>query len=92
MQKWGFLGDRGIHIYAVVGRPSNLVFDEKITILPVDHHNGHKVGPIIFILGPTIAKYKDIGKKIYGLVIIPPPRPWTFIILALQVANVDVFF
>ena len=42
-------------------------FDEKITILPVDHHGGHKVGPIAFILGGNIAKYKDMpGKKIGG--------------------------
>jgi hypothetical protein len=24
--------------------------DEKMTILPVDHHSGHKVGPIVFKL------------------------------------------
>jgi hypothetical protein len=23
-----------------------LIFDEKMTILPVDHHGGHKVGTI----------------------------------------------
>ena len=37
-----------------------LIFDEKMTILPVDHHVGHKIGPIVFILGMNIAKYKDI--------------------------------
>ena len=37
-----------------------LIFDEKITILPVDHHGGHKVGPIVFILGENIAKCKDM--------------------------------
>ena len=37
-----------------------LIFDEKMTILPVDHHVGHKTGPIVFILGMNIAKYKDI--------------------------------
>jgi hypothetical protein len=37
-----------------------LTFDEKITILPVDHHSGHKVGPIVFILGKNIAKYTDM--------------------------------
>jgi hypothetical protein len=34
-------------------------FDEKMTILPVDHH-GHKVGPTVFILGENIAKCKDM--------------------------------
>ena len=29
-------------------------------ILPVDHHDGHKIGPIVFILGLNIAKYKDM--------------------------------
>jgi hypothetical protein len=29
-------------------------------ILPVDHHGGHKVGPIVFILGMNIAKCKDM--------------------------------
>ncbi len=39
-----------------------------MTILPVDHNLpvdfGHKVGPIVFILGNNIAKYQDmpIGK------------------------------
>jgi hypothetical protein len=37
-----------------------LIFDEKITLLPVDHHSGHKVGPIVFILGKNIAKCKDM--------------------------------
>ena len=37
-----------------------LIFDDKMTILPVDHHNGHKVGPIDFILGKNIAKCKDM--------------------------------
>jgi hypothetical protein len=37
-----------------------LIFDEKMTILPVDHHGGHKVGPIVFILGENIAKCKDM--------------------------------
>jgi hypothetical protein len=37
-----------------------LIFDEKMTILHVDHHGGHKVGPIVFILGENIAKYKDM--------------------------------
>ena len=32
-----------------------LIFDEKMTILPVDHH-----GPIVFILGMNIAKYQDM--------------------------------
>ncbi len=31
-----------------------LIFDEKITILPVDHHSGHKVGSILFILGKNM--------------------------------------
>ena len=30
------------------------------TILPVDDHGDHKVGPIVFILGKNIAKYKDM--------------------------------
>jgi hypothetical protein len=38
-----------------------LIFDEKMTILPVDHHGGHKVGPIVFILGENIAKCKDMS-------------------------------
>jgi hypothetical protein len=29
-------------------------------ILPVDHHGGHKVGHIVFILGENIAKCKDM--------------------------------
>ena len=33
-----------------------LIFDQKMTILPV----GHKIGPIVFILGTNIAKYKDM--------------------------------
>jgi hypothetical protein len=37
-----------------------LIFDEKMTILPVDHHVGHKIGPIVVILGMNIAKYKDM--------------------------------
>jgi hypothetical protein len=37
-----------------------LIFDEKMTILPVDHHSGHKVGPNVFILGKNIAKCKDM--------------------------------
>ena len=40
--------------------PKGLIFDEKIIILPVDHHSGHKVGPIVFILGQNIAKCKDM--------------------------------
>ena len=36
-----------------------LIFDEKMTILAVDHHGDHKVGPIVFILGKNIAKYKE---------------------------------
>jgi hypothetical protein len=39
-----------------------------MTILPVDHHSGHKVGPIVFILGKNIAKCKDIGNSKW------PPR------------------
>jgi hypothetical protein len=31
-----------------------------MTILPVDHHGAHKVGPIVFILGENIAKCKDM--------------------------------
>jgi hypothetical protein len=38
-------------------------FDEKMTILPVDHHSDHKVGPIVFILGKNIAKCKDMPYK-----------------------------
>jgi hypothetical protein len=43
-----------------------LFFHEKMTILSVDHHGGHKVGPIVFILGKNIAKCKNMqyGKKI----------------------------
>jgi hypothetical protein len=39
--------------------PPGAHFDENITILPVDHHGGHKVGPVVFILGKNIAKCKD---------------------------------
>jgi len=28
-----------------------------ITILPVDYHGDHKIGPIVFILSKNIAKY-----------------------------------
>ena len=37
-----------------------LIFDEKMTILPVGYHVGHKIGPIVFILGMNIAKYQDM--------------------------------
>jgi hypothetical protein len=37
-----------------------LIFDDKMTILPVNHHGDHKVGAIVFILGENIAKYKDM--------------------------------
>jgi hypothetical protein len=37
-----------------------LIFDEKNKILLVDHHDDHDVGPIVFILGEHIAKYKDM--------------------------------
>ena len=37
-----------------------LIFDEKITIFPVDHHVGHKIGPIVFILEMNIARYEDM--------------------------------
>ncbi len=42
-----------------------LIFDEKMTFLPVDHHGGHKVGPTVFILGKNISKCKDMpyGKR-----------------------------
>ncbi len=40
-----------------------LIFDEKMTVLPVDHHTDHKVGPIVFILGKNIAEYKDISHR-----------------------------
>ena len=36
---------------------------KKITILPVDHHSGHNVGPIVFILGKNIAKCKDMPNE-----------------------------
>ncbi len=45
------------------------IFIEKVTILTVDHNLpvdfGHKVGPIVFILGNNIAKYQDmpIGRR-----------------------------
>jgi hypothetical protein len=32
-----------------------LIFDENMTILLVDHHSGHKVGPIVFILCQHVA-------------------------------------
>ena len=37
-----------------------------MTILPVDHHGGHTIGAIVFILGLNIAKYKDMpyGKRL----------------------------
>ncbi len=54
-----------------------LIFDEKIAILPVDHHNGHKVGPIVFILCKNIAKCKDMlyGRRLAEIGISKwPPR------------------
>ncbi len=38
-------------------------FSIKMTILPVDHHGNHKVGPNVFILGENIAKCKDMPKE-----------------------------
>ena len=37
-----------------------------MTILPVNHHGGHNIGPIVFILGMNLAKYKDMpyGKRL----------------------------
>ena len=35
-------------------------FLTKNDLLPVDHHSGHKVGPIVFMLGKNIAKCKDM--------------------------------
>ena len=32
-----------------------------MTTLPIDHHGGHKIGLIVFILGMNIAKYKDMS-------------------------------
>ena len=40
-----------------------LIFDEKITILPLDHHGGHKVGPIVFILGVIIENENRVNKS-----------------------------
>ncbi len=40
--------------------PPGLIFYEKMTILPVDHHGYHKIGPIVFILGKNIAKCKNM--------------------------------
>jgi len=40
--------------------PTGADFDEKMTILPVDHHGEHKVGPIVFILDMNIASYKNM--------------------------------
>jgi hypothetical protein len=39
-----------------------LIFDEKMTILPLDHHSGH----IVFILSKNIAKCKDMpyGRRV----------------------------
>ena len=33
---------------------------KKMTILPIDHHGGQKIGPIVFILGTNVTKYKDM--------------------------------
>jgi hypothetical protein len=45
----------------IQGGCQGLIFDEKITILPVDHPARiYKVGPIVFILGKNIAKCKDM--------------------------------
>jgi hypothetical protein len=46
-----------------------LIFYEKITILPVDQHSGHKVGYIVFILGKKISKYNYMSglMEIYWL-------------------------
>jgi hypothetical protein len=32
----------------------------KITILPIDHYGGHKVGPVVFILCKNIAKCNNM--------------------------------
>ena len=32
-----------------------------MTMLPIDHHGGHTIGTIVFILGRSIAKYKDMS-------------------------------
>ena len=37
-----------------------LIFNEKVTILPIDHNGGHKIGPIVFILDTNIVKCKDM--------------------------------
>ena len=37
-----------------------LIFDEKMTILPVNHHSGHKVGHIVFILSEYVAMYDNM--------------------------------
>ena len=49
--------------------PPGAHFRLIMTILPVDHHGGHKVGPIVFILDENIAKYKDRpqGRRLAGI-------------------------
>ncbi len=42
------------------GENRKFIFYEKMTFLPFDHHGGHNVGPIIFILGKNAVKYKDM--------------------------------
>jgi hypothetical protein len=37
-----------------------IIFAKKMTIVPVDHHGDHKVGPIVSILGENISKYRDM--------------------------------
>jgi hypothetical protein len=36
-----------------------LIFDEKMTTLPVNQHNDHNI--IVFIFGQNVAKYKDMS-------------------------------
>jgi hypothetical protein len=37
-----------------------LIFDEKLTRLPIDHHSDHKIGPVVFILCENVIKFKDM--------------------------------
>jgi hypothetical protein len=71
-----------------------LIFDEKKIIMPVDHHIGHKVGPIVLILVKIIAnlKYKympyersaEIGNSIW------PPRDFFRLIFTVNMTHLPL--
>ena len=67
-------------------------FRWKMTMLHVDHHDGHNVGPIVFLLGRNIAKYKDIpyGGRSADIEQNSKWLPWGFFLLIFHRKN-DIF-